>query len=160
MAPSAGFIVRRIYLAAAGCEQIPLGHLHILIGAATMPCRAPLRLAPGATCSSSLPRMFPAYAGREPKVKKVKTLVGRVGSNPRPADYGEPGPAFWARYLHTRHELLHKRHSPRWDYLACRSTNRSTGAAPDPVVSLLYVLSRRHPACIRAGTVRLSRNRA
>jgi len=33
-------------------------------------------------------------------------------------------------------------------YLACRSTNRSTAAAPDPFVLLLYVTSPQHPACV------------
>ena len=81
MVPSAGLIVRRIYLAALTGRQIPLGHLHILIEQLD-DCRAPLRLAPGATCSSSLPRMFPAYAGPRTQGQEGKNAGGAGGLEP------------------------------------------------------------------------------
>jgi hypothetical protein len=67
--------------------------------------------------------------------------VGRWGSNPRPADYEKCGPALWTRYLHGCHGF-----APPMAQIApfarmARSTNRSTTAAPDPLILLLCVTS-------------------
>ena len=70
---------------------------------------------------------------------------GGWGSNPRPADYEKHGPALRARYLHGCHGLV-----PPMALIAllarmARSTSRSTTAAPDPLVLLLYITSPAAP---------------
>jgi len=73
-------------------------------------------------------------------------MWGGWGSNPRPADDEKYGPLHRMHHLHGHHGAV-----PPMTLIAlvapmARSTNRSTTAAPDPLVLLLYVTSPAAPS--------------
>ena len=72
-------------------------------------------------------------------------MWGGWGSNPRPADYEKYGFVHRKHYLHGYHGAV-----PPMALIAlvaqmARSTNRSTAAAPDPLILLLCVTSLAAP---------------
>ena len=76
-------------------------------------------------------------------------MWGGWGSNPRPADYEKPGLVHRTRWLYGYTGAL-----PLMALIAlyarvARSTNRSTTAASDPLVLLLYVTSQAEPGLHR-----------
>ena len=73
-------------------------------------------------------------------------MWGGWGSNPRPADYENYGPVHRTHYLHGYHEAVPPMAPIAVVAPMARSTNRSTAAAPDPFVLLLYVTSPAAPA--------------
>jgi hypothetical protein len=72
-------------------------------------------------------------------------MWGGWGSNPRPADYEKYGHVRRTHYLHGYDRVMPLMAPIALVAPMARSTSRSTGAAPDPFVLLLYVTLR--PVC-------------
>ena len=87
-------------------------------------------------------------------------MWGGWGSNPRPADYENYGPVHRAHYLHGYHGAVPPMALIALFAQVARSTNRSTAAAPDPLILLLCVTSLAAPdLCQEPGRSRNITNR-
>jgi hypothetical protein len=72
-------------------------------------------------------------------------MWGGWGSNQRPADYEKYGFVHHARQLHGYHGAVPPMALSALVAQMARSTNRSTAAAPDPLILLLCVTSLAAP---------------